>query len=140
LRAVHQDKSIASLVSQVETHLERDVDDARGYEVLAPVYLRLGRFADAVNARRKLLALGGENAERQSDLGEALVAAANGIITADAKSAFERALELDPNDLNAKFYIGITAEQDGDRAQAAAIWRGMIDNAPADAPWLPTVP
>ena len=55
------------------------------------VYLRLGRFADAVNARRKLIALSGESGERQSDLGEALVAEANGLVTAEAKSAFERA-------------------------------------------------
>jgi cytochrome c-type biogenesis protein CcmH len=139
LRAVHQDTSIANLVSKVEAHLERNPDDARGYEVLAPVYLRLGRFADAVNARRKVLILSGENAERQSDLGEALTVAAKGIVTADAKSTFERSLVLDPDQPRARFYIGMAAEQDGDRAQAAAIWRDMISKAPADAPWLPIV-
>jgi cytochrome c-type biogenesis protein CcmH len=139
LRAVHQDTSIAVLISQAEAHLERNPNDARGYEVLAPVYLRVGRFSDAVNARRKLITLSGENAERQSDLGEALVAAANGIVTADAKSAFERALVLEPGELKAKFYVGIAAEQDGDRGKALAIWSQMIDKAPAGAPWLPTV-
>jgi cytochrome c-type biogenesis protein CcmH len=139
LRAVHQDTSIAVLISQAEAHLERNPNDARGYEVLAPVYLRVGRFSDAVNARRKLITLSGENAERQSDLGEALVAAANGIVTADAKSAFERALVLEPGELKAKFYIGIAAEQDGDRGKALAIWSQMIDKAPAGAPWLPMV-
>jgi cytochrome c-type biogenesis protein CcmH len=139
VRAAHQDRSIASLVSQVEAHLERNPDDARGYEILAPVYLQLGRFDDAVSARRKVLALSGETATRQSDLGESLVAAANGIVTADAKSAFERALALDANDLKAKFYIGLAAEQDNDRTHAAEIWRGMIERAPPDAPWLPMV-
>jgi len=139
LRAIHQDRSIASLVSQVEAHLERNPDDARGYEVIAPVYLRLGRFADAVAARRKLLALSGENAARQSDLGEALVAAANGIVTTEAKSAFERAVALDPDDMKARFYIGMAAEQDGDRTHAADIWRAMINQAPPGAPWLPMV-
>ena len=139
LRAVHQDTSIAVLISQAEAHLERNPNDARGYEVLAPVYLRVGRFSDAVNARRKLITLSGENAERQSDLGEALVAAANGVVTADAKSAFERALVLEPGELKAKFYIGIAAEQDGDRGKALAIWSQMIDKAPAGAPWLPMV-
>jgi cytochrome c-type biogenesis protein CcmH len=139
LRAAHQDTSIALLISQAEAHLERNPNDARGYEVLAPVYLRLGRFSDAVNARRKLIALSGESAERQSDLGEALVAAANGVVTADAKSAFERALAIEPGELKAKFYIGIAAEQDGDRGKAASIWNEMIDKAPAEAPWLPMV-
>ncbi|HZP70616.1 MAG TPA: c-type cytochrome biogenesis protein CcmI [Pseudolabrys sp.] len=139
VREAHQGRSIENLVSQAEAHLERNPDDIRGYEVLAPVYLRLGRLADAVNARRKVLELGGESAGRQSDLGEALVAAANGIVTADAKRVFERALELDRDDLKAKFYIGLAAEQDGDRAKAADIWREMIRNARADAPWLPMV-
>jgi cytochrome c-type biogenesis protein CcmH len=139
LRDVHQDTSIAALVAKVEAHLERNPEDARGYEVLAPVYLRLGRLTDAVSARRKLLALSGENAERQSDLGEALTAADNGIVTAEAKSAFERSLTLDPAQFRAKFYIGLAAEQDGDRSRAATIWRDMIKQAPADAPWLPVV-
>jgi len=139
LQAVHQDRSIENMVAQVETHLERNPNDVRGYEVVAPVYLRLGRFADAVNARRKLLALAGETADRQADLGEALVAADNGIISVEAKSAFERALALDPTDLKAKYFIGITAEQDGDRHKAAAIWTGMLKDAPADAPWVPMV-
>jgi cytochrome c-type biogenesis protein CcmH len=139
LAAVHRDRSIQSLVSQVEAHLEHDPNDVRGYEVVAPVYLRLGRFADAVNARRKLLALAGETAERQADLGEALAAAGNGVVTVEAKAAFERALALDPNELKAKFFIGVAAEQDGDRHKAQAIWTGMLKGAPAGAPWVPMV-
>ena len=139
VREAHQGRSIASLVSEAEAHLERNPGDIRGYEVLAPVYLRMGRFADAVSARRKLLMLGGESAGRQSDLGEALVAAANGVVTAEAKSAFERAMVLDPEELKARFYIGLAAEQDGNQAKAAEIWRAMTKNAPADAPWVPMV-
>lgn len=139
LQAAQQNRSIESMVSQVEAHLERNPNDVRGYQVVAPVYLRLGRFADAVNARRKVLALAGENAARQADLGEALTAAANGVVTAEAKTAFERALALDPEELKSKFFIGVAAEQDGDRKQAAAIWSGMLEKAPADAPWVDMV-
>ncbi len=139
LRAIHNDRSIASLVAQVEAHLAQNPDDARGYAVLAPVYLQLGRFDDAINAYRKVLALDGENANRQADLGEALTAAANGIVTADAKTAFERALTLDAKEPKAQFFIGMAAEQDGDRAKAAKIWQDMLKSAAADAPWIATV-
>jgi cytochrome c-type biogenesis protein CcmH len=139
LRAAPQNNSITALVSQVEAHLEREPNDARGYEVLAPVYLRLGRYDDAVYARRKLLALSGETSERQSDLGEALTAASNGIVTDEAKSAFERAVALDATALKAQFFLGLAAEQDGDKPKAAAIWRGMLEKAPPDAPWAATV-
>jgi cytochrome c-type biogenesis protein CcmH len=101
--------------------------------------MRLGRFADAVNARRRLLALSGESADRQADLGEALAAAANGVVTVEAKAAFERALALDPNDLKSTYYTGIAAEQDGDKAKAAGIWTGMLKDAPPDAAWAPMV-
>lgn len=138
-RTLPQDTSIQNLVSQVEAHLARNPDDARGYEVVAPVYLRLGRFADAVTARRRLLALAGETAERQADLGEALAAAANGVITVEAKAAFDRALTLDPAELKSKYYAGIAAEQDGDKPKAAAIWTDMLKAGPPDAPWVQVV-
>ena len=139
MASVQQDRSIQNLVTQVETHLERNPNDVRGYEVIAPVYLRMGRFADAVNARRKVIALAGESSERQSDLGEALAAQGAGVVTVDAKAAFERALELDPKNVKALFFIGIAAEQDGDRHKAAAIFTTMLKDAPADAPWAPLV-
>jgi cytochrome c-type biogenesis protein CcmH len=72
-------------------------------------------------------------------LGEALVAAGNGIVTNEAKAAFERALALDASYLKARFFIGVAAEQDGDRAKAAEIWRGMLANAPPGAPWVAMV-
>ena len=132
-------RSLASLVSQAEAHIERNPNDGRGWEVLAPVYLRLGRFDDAVKARRNALALNGENAERQADLGEALVAAANGIVTQDAKAAFERALASDAKHAKSRFFVGLAFQQDGQRPQAAAQWQSLLADAPADAPWAPSV-
>lgn len=134
-----QDNSIQALIARVEAHLEANPNDARGYEVVAPVYLRIGRYADAVNARRRAIAVAGETAQRQADLGEALAALGNGVITADAKAAFERALELDRNDVKALYFVALAAEQDGDRKKAAAIWMTMLKDAPADAPWVPMV-
>ena len=139
LAAIHANAPIEELVARVEAHLERNPNDARGYAVLVPVYLRLGRFAEAVDAERKVIALAGETAERQADLGEALTAAANGIVTSAAKSAFDRALTLDPAQPKARFFLGLAAEQDGQREQAAAIWRALLDQASADAPWAETV-
>jgi cytochrome c-type biogenesis protein CcmH len=106
---------------------------------LAPVYLRLGRAEDAVKARRNALRLGGETAQRQADLGESLVVAANGIVTAEAKQAFDRAVVLEPSDPKSQFYLGLAAQQDGDTTKAAAIWQSQLKDAPADAPWAPAV-
>jgi cytochrome c-type biogenesis protein CcmH len=129
-------ESIASLVSQVEAHLARNPNDGAGWEVIAPVYMRLGRYDDAVAARRKSLALNGESATRESDLGEALAAAANGVVTAQAKAAFDRAVAADPREAKARYFLGLAAKQDGKTDEAASIWRALIADAPTDAPWL----
>jgi cytochrome c-type biogenesis protein CcmH len=129
-------QSIASLVSQVEAHLATNPNDGAGWEVLAPVYMRLGRFDDAVQAWRKSLALNGVTAGREANLGEALVAAANGVVTAEAKQEFERAVAQDPHDPKGQYFLGLAAEQDGNRDGAAAIWRTMLAAAPPDAPWV----
>ena len=128
-------QSVASLVSQVEAHLARNPNDGAGWEVIAPVYLRLGRFDDAVQARRKVIALNGDTAARESDLGEALVAAANGVVTDEAKQAFQHAITGDTQDAKARYFLGLADEQDGNRDGAAAKWRAMLDTAPRDAPW-----
>ena len=133
------DRSIPAMIAQVEGHLERNPRDARGWEVLAPIYLRLGRFDDAVRARRNALGFGGATAQRQSDLGEALVAAANGVVTADAKQAFDQAIGQAPNDPKARFYLGLAAQQDGDTTKAAEIWQKLLKDSPPDAPWAATV-
>lgn len=131
-----RDQSVDRLLAQVEAHLQANPEDVRGWDVIAPVYLRLGRFDDAVKARRNLLRLSGETAERQADLGEALVGTANGIVTAEAKVAFERAVALDPNQVKGHYFLGLAAEQDGHRADAVSIWRAMVASAPEGAPWV----
>jgi cytochrome c-type biogenesis protein CcmH len=130
-----QQRSIASLVAQIEDHLARNPDDGRGWEVVAPVYMQLGRFDDAVRARRNALRLLGETAEREVDLGEALVAEANGVVTKDAKALFDQAAARDAANVKAQFFLGLAAEQDNDKAEAARIWRALLARGGADAPW-----
>jgi len=132
-------QSIDALVAQVEAHLQRNPQDGAGWEVLAPVYMRLDRFSDAVTAWRNVLQLLGESAERDADLGEALTAEANGVVTAEGKASFVRALTLDKTNVTARYYLGLAAEQDGQRDKAAKIWRDLIADAPPGAFWLDEV-
>jgi cytochrome c-type biogenesis protein CcmH len=131
--------SVAAMIARIEDHLEQNPNDGEGWEVLAPVYMRLDRYDDAVKARRNALKLLGETAERQTDLGEALTAAVNGVVTEEAKQAFDRAVALDADSYKALFYLGLAAEQDGKPSEAARQWRELIGKAPADAPWVTVV-
>jgi cytochrome c-type biogenesis protein CcmH len=139
LAAALENQDIALLLRRVETHLAEQPDDGHGWEILAPVYLRMGRGEDAVKARANALRLLGANADRESDLGEALVAEANGVVTAEARAAFERANALDSRHPKARFFRGLAAEQDGRLQDAKVIWQGLVNDAPEGAPWLGVV-
>jgi cytochrome c-type biogenesis protein CcmH len=134
-----QERTIENLVARVEAHLAQNPNDGKGWEVIAPVYLRLNRQDDAIRAYRNILSLDGETAPRHADLAEALAMQANGVVTAEAKAEFERAAVLDGSDARAQFYLGLAAEQDGRKDDAARTWRELIAHGPADAPWLGTV-
>jgi cytochrome c-type biogenesis protein CcmH len=132
-------QAVQRLVAKVEAHLNSNPEDGRGWEVLAPVYMQLGRYSDSVNAWRQALRLLGDNADRMANLGEALTAEANGVVTADAKAAFERAVAIDGTTVAARYYLGVAAEQDGDRDKAAKIWRDLVAEAPPGARWVSDV-
>ncbi|WP_291858132.1 c-type cytochrome biogenesis protein CcmI [Bradyrhizobium sp.] len=128
-----------NLVAQVEAHLEKNPTDGRGWNVLAPVLSRLGRHDEAVRAYRNSITYSGDSPERRSNLGEALAAAAGGVVTAEAKVEFERAVALNADEVKARYYLGLAAEQDGRTGEAASIWRAMLAKAPPEAPWRPLV-
>ncbi len=136
---VAQQNDISTLIARVEARLEENPDDGRGWEIIAPIYMRLERYDDAVKARRNAMRVLGQTAPREVELGEALTAAAGGVVTGEAKAAFDRALAIDADDFKAMFYEGLAAQQDGRPADAARIWRDLLAKAPADAPWVPVV-
>jgi cytochrome c-type biogenesis protein CcmH len=138
-RAPAAGQSLDQLVAQVQSHLEKNPTDGRGWGVLAPVLGRLGRFEDAAQAFRNAIRYDGDNAARRAGLGEALAGAANGVVTAEAKAEFERAVALDADEPKARYFLGVAAEQDGRPKEAAALWQDMLSKAPADAPWRPVL-
>jgi cytochrome c-type biogenesis protein CcmH len=138
-RAPDATQPLDNLVAQVEAHLEKNPTDGRGWNVLAPVLARLGRYDEAVRAYRNSIAYNGESSERRANLGEALAAAAGGVVTSEAKAEFERAVAMNADEVKASYFLGLAAEQDGRGNEATSIWRGMLAKAPPDAPWRPLV-
>src|SRR6202166_4994419 len=138
-RAPDVTQPLDNLVAQVEEHLEKNPTDGRGWGVLAPVLARLGRFDEAVRAYRNSITYNGDSAERRANLGEAIAGAAGGVVTAEAKAEFERAIALNADDAKASYFLGLAAEQDGRASEAASIWRAMLAKAPPAAPWRPLV-
>ena len=134
-----QKLDLATAVARVEAHLARAPDDGRGWEVIAPVYISSGRPADAAKAYGNALRILGEDAVRLSNYGEALVAAGEGVVSAEARAAFDKALHHDPAFAKARYYLARAAEQDGDREGARAHYGAILSSSAPDAPWVPLV-
>ena len=123
-------------VGQIEARLARDPNDVRGWAVLAPVYMRTGRFDDAARAYANIARLKGETADLLADQGEALTAAADGTVSPEAKAVFEKAQGMDPNAPKPRFYLARAAEQAGDTGAAIGQLSTLEASSPPDAPWL----
>jgi cytochrome c-type biogenesis protein CcmH len=122
--------NVADALRQIETHLAANPEDGRGHEVVGPVYLRLERHADAVRAFASALRLLGPSAERQANLGEALVFQANGVVTAEARAAFEAGVVLDAQHVKSRFFLALAAQQDGDKTRAITLLSALSADLP----------
>lgn len=125
---------VADAIANIERHLAANPNDGRGWQVLAPVYLKIGRLDDAVRAFRQSLRLNGESAERLADYGEALIFADKGEVGVDAREALARAVALDPKAAKARYYLGLAAEKSGDSAKAIEIWSKLAADSPPESP------
>ena len=102
--------------------------------MLAPIYVRLGRRRSG-DRLSQCDPADGSSAIRESGLGEAIAGAAGGVVSSEARAAFNRALELDPKKPKAMFYLATALAQDGKPADAVAAWQAMLGALPADSPW-----
>jgi cytochrome c-type biogenesis protein CcmH len=130
---------IEAAVAAIEARLTTKPDDGRGWAVIAPVYMRLERYADAAHAYAEALRLLGEEPLRRSAYGEALVAAAGGVVTDDARQAFDRALTDQPGQPQARYYLALAAEQEGKKAEAIRDYQSLLADSAPDAPWRSVV-
>lgn len=136
-------EDLAELAARLEARLAENPDEAMGWRLLATVYLRLNRIADAEEALDRAVALLVAAGDRQGaaglqvEFGERLLARADGQITPRVAAAFANALDLYPGQPAARYYAGLARLQAGAPEEAMAIWRELLAEAPPDAPWRP---
>lgn len=136
-RAIPDD--IAEMVAQAEAHLVQNPNDGRGWDVLAPIYFRMGEYLKAQQAFAKAIELEGSTALRHASLGEAIVTAQEGLVTPEARSNFVKALEIQPYAPRPKFFLALGLGQIGQNDKAIAAFEDLAKISPADAPWIRAV-
>jgi cytochrome c-type biogenesis protein CcmH len=131
--AAREQAELTRMIARVEARLREAPDDAKGWEVIAPVYLRLGRYADAVAAYNNAARLLGESAKLLIGLAEASMLAHDGVVTEEARAAYEKLLKLEPGRVEPRFWLAMAKEQDGRLADALADYTALLKEAPVEA-------
>jgi cytochrome c-type biogenesis protein CcmH len=130
---------ILELVARVEARLREHPGDGEGWGAVAPVYLKLGRYRDAVDAYARAIKLKGQSVKLLAGFAEASMLANDGIVSEEARRTYERILELEPARIEARFWLAVAKEQDGKLAEALSEYRALLAAAPVAAPWRAAV-
>ena len=127
-----------ALVAQLRTIMERRPDDTEGMALLASNEAALGNFRAARIAQGRLIDLLGEDVTGAHfiDHAEMMVLAAGGYVSPEAEAALVQGLEMEPRNGTARYYAGLMYAQQGRPDLAFPIWRNLLAESTADAPWL----
>jgi cytochrome c-type biogenesis protein CcmH len=127
--------NVAELIAKVEARLRDHPEDGQGWDVIAPIYSKLGRFREAAAAFANAARIEGETVRRLAGFAEASVLAADGVVGEDARVAFEKILKIEPGRPEPRFWLTLAKEQDGKLADALADYKVLLSEASEDAPW-----
>jgi cytochrome c-type biogenesis protein CcmH len=135
-QSVAQDIDLPAAIARIEQQLATTPDDLRGWSVIAPVYLQTRRYPDAEHAYRRIIELGGGNADIQTALAETLMLQANGSATGEAMSLLQSAAASDPTHVLSRLYIAAELTRTGQYDEAVKAWNAALALSKGDEGWL----
>jgi len=122
---------------RLEARLKAKPDDLDGWLLLARSYDMVGRYADAVDAYARALPLSNNRPDVVAGYAESKVLQAGGVVNPETRKLFEEVRAKDPQNVAARYYLGVVKVQEGDAEGAVRDWLAIQAAAPPDAPWLP---
>lgn len=132
-----QQLDLESAVLRIEAQLTANPDDLRGWTVIAPAYLEMGRFADAARAYRRIIELGGATPDLQTSLAEALMLGGDGSGSPEAMALLQEAAAADPAHVLSRLYIAAELTRAEDYPAAVDAWQAVLALSTGGEPWLP---
>lgn len=131
--------SIEQLLQVAEKRLADNPDDVNGWKVVGPVYMRLGRYNDAIKAYENILRVEGRKPEFLIRLADVYIEQGQGQIDDKAKALIAETLSIEPKNPTARYYSGIVALQSGKQDETRRIWQAILDGANGDEDWVPVI-
>jgi cytochrome c-type biogenesis protein CcmH len=130
---------VDAMIGKLAKRLEQSPGDADGWRMLGWSYFNTQRYEESAVAYGKAMVIEPANLDYKAGHAEALVQAAQGMVTPRAQELFAEVLKADPKELRARFYTALAREQAGDFSAALDGWLSLLAEAPADAGWVPDV-
>jgi cytochrome c-type biogenesis protein CcmH len=131
-----QSLDLGDAITRIEAALTANPDDLRGWTVVAPAYLEMGRFADAARAWRRIIELDGATPERQTSLAQALLLATDGAKSEEAETLLEGVIAANPDHVMSRLYLASELTGQGEYDRAIPLWNAAIELAQGDEPWI----
>jgi cytochrome c-type biogenesis protein CcmH len=124
---------IEGMVKRLATRLAAKPDDAEGWRMLIRSYETLRRFDEAAAAYAKLLKLVPETPELLADYAVVLGMTQGQTLAGEPEKLIQRALTLDPDNLQALALAGSAAFERKDYENAVKPWQRLLAQVPQDS-------
>ncbi len=129
----HSVEEWESLLGQLQEQLERNPDNVNGWALLGRMLAQMERYEAASEAYREAIERGGsENPNLLVQYADVLGVTRGGL-QGEPAELVERALELDPDNLQGLWLAGSAAYQQEDYQQAREYWEQLLATLPADS-------
>lgn len=127
-------QQILDMVARLERRLEENPDDARGWARLGRSYAVLGKEEDAEKAYSKAYRLAPDDREIIAEFAWLLYQRDPGYTGEPVRSLYTRLNQLEPDNLEALWFLGLAAHQKRDLRTALGYWERLHKVLPPDSP------
>ncbi len=126
------------MVDKLRAALADRPDDLEGQKLLAQHEAALGNYRAAHQAMARVIEIKGAEAgaDDYTQYADLLVLAAHGRVSPEAETAAKLALEIDPADQIALYYVGLMYGQNDRPDLAFPIWRDLLERSRPGEPWV----
>ena len=139
LQKTPQENRIASLIARAEQRLAKHPDDARGWDIMGPIYLRNDMYGKAKTAYENAIRLQKPTAKRMAGLAEAMILGNGGIVSDEVLPILRQAIKMDDNLPKPRFWMGLFHEQTGNLSKANSTYSVLLKETYEGLPWRSTV-
>ena len=127
---------VETMIERLALRLQKKPDDVEGWRMLGWSYFNIQQPAKAVAAYARAVALQPQTPALKSAYAEAMVAAENGIVTAQAVEIFNAVLALEAKNHKARYFLALALEQAGKKKEALDRWLGLLAEPIDNEPWV----